>query len=111
MIPHERSLVEKLKDQPFALIGMNSDSKDVLRKAMGSEHITWRSFWDGGSTGGPIATRWNVHGWPTIFILDEEGVIRARDLRDEEMGKKVEELLAAMKTKAPAEPAGRSGGK
>ena len=25
MYPHERSLVKKLKDQPFALIGVNSD--------------------------------------------------------------------------------------
>jgi hypothetical protein len=107
MIPHERSLVEKLKDEPFALIGMNSDSKDVLRKAMASERITWRSFWDGGSTGGPIATRWNVHGWPSIFILDEEGVIRARDLRDDAMEKKVVELLADKKAKETAKSGGR----
>ena len=107
MIPHERSLVEKLKDEPFALIGMNSDSKDVLRKAMASERITWRSFWDGGSTGGPIATRWNVHGWPSIFILDEEGVIRARDLRDDAMEKKVVELLATKKAKETAKKGGR----
>ena len=107
MIPHERSLVEKMKDEPFALIGMNSDSKDVLRKAMVSERITWRSFWDGGSAGGPIATRWNVHGWPSIFILDEEGVIRARDLRDDAMEEKVVELLAAKKAKEAAAGDGR----
>jgi hypothetical protein len=107
MIPHERSLVEKMKDEPFALIGMNSDSKDVLRGAMASERITWRSFWDGGSTGGPIATRWNVQGWPSIFILDEDGVIRARDLRDDAMEKKVVELLAAKKAKETAKGDGR----
>jgi len=107
MIPHERSLVEKLKDEPFALIGMNSDPKDVLRKAMASERITWRSFWDGGSTGGPIATRWNVQGWPSIFILDEDGVIRARDLRDDAMEKKVVELLAEKKAKETAKGGGR----
>ncbi len=111
MFPHERSLVQKLKDQPFALIGVNSDPKDVLRKAMESEHITWRSFWDGGGTSGPIATSWNVRGWPTIFVLDAEGVIRGRDLRDEALEKRVEELLASMKKKgAPAEPAEKGGG-
>src|SRR5262245_48820634 len=96
MIPHERSLVEKLKDEPFALIGVNSDPKDTLRMAMASEKISWRSFWDGGSTGGPIASRWNVSGWPTIFVLDAKGVIRAKDLRDEAMEQKVEELLAEL---------------
>ena len=25
---------------------------------------------------GPIATEWNVSGWPTIYVLDEEGVIQ-----------------------------------
>jgi hypothetical protein len=111
MIPHERSLVAKLKDEPFALVGMNSDPKENLRKAMADEKITWRSFWDGGGTGGPIATRWNVHSWPTIYVLDQNGVIRARDLRDDALEKKVEELLAAMKSPA-ANPngAGGSGG-
>jgi hypothetical protein len=107
MIPHERSLVAELKDQPFALIGMNSDPNDVLRKAMVSEKITWRSFWDGGSTGGPIATRWNVHSWPTIYVLDAKGVIRAKNLRDDALANKVKELLAEMK---PAKAAGAAGG-
>jgi hypothetical protein len=76
MYPHERSLVEKLKDRPFALLGVNSDPKDRLRKAMEREHITWRSWWDGGSPGGPIARRWNVSGWPTVYVLDKHGIIR-----------------------------------
>ena len=98
MIPHERSLVEKLKDRPFALVGMNSDPKPTLRAAMASEKITWRSFWDGGGTGGPIATRWNVHSWPTIYILDADGVIRYKDVRDEaEMERVLGEMIAEAK--------------
>lgn len=111
MIPHERSLVEKLKDQPFALIGMNSDPKETLRKAMASEKITWRSFWDGGSVSGPISTRWNVRSWPTIYVLDENGVIRAKKLRGEELEKRVFELVAAAKSAASTrKAAGGSGG-
>ena len=34
MYPHERSLVERLKDKPFALIGVNSDTdKDEAEEA------------------------------------------------------------------------------
>ena len=67
MYAHERSLVKRLEDKPFALLGVNSDTdKDALKKAMEKEHITWRSFWNGPEgTGGPISTKWNVHGWPT----------------------------------------------
>ena len=98
MYPHERSLVEKLKDKPFALIGVNSDRDlEKLRGRMQEENITWRSFWNGPKgTGGPISAKWNVHGWPTIYIIDSKGIIRAKDKRGEAMEKVVEELLAEM---------------
>ena len=71
MYPHERSLVKKLADKPFALVGVNSDKdRDELKEVLAKEEITWRSFWDGGSTDGPIAGRWNVRGWPTVYLID-----------------------------------------
>ena len=80
MYPHERSLVKKLENRPFALIGVNSDTdKSKLKDALEKEQITWRSFWNGPSgTGGPISRAWHVQGWPTLFILDGDGVIRNR---------------------------------
>src|SRR5437660_7192637 len=77
MYPHERSLVEKLEGKPFALLGVNSDKdREALKKVLEKEKITWRSWFDGGSTGGPIASKWNVHGWPTLVLVDAKGVIR-----------------------------------
>jgi hypothetical protein len=94
MIPHEKEMVERLKDQPFALIGINSDGgRDAVQKILQEQGITWRNVLDG-TTSGPIATRWNVHGWPTIYILDKQGRIRFRDLRDEAMEEAVLSLLA-----------------
>jgi hypothetical protein len=81
MYPHERSLVKKMEGKPFALVGVNSDrDKAQLKKDMEKEKITWRSFWNGGSTTGPISTEWNVQGWPTLYILDHKGVIRHKYL-------------------------------
>ena len=100
MYPHERSLVEKLKDKPFSLIGINSDPKATLDKLIKEETVTWECVWDGGTTRGPIATEWNVTGWPTIYILDHEGVIRFKNLRGEAMEKAVEELLDKVPVKA-----------
>jgi hypothetical protein len=78
MYPHERSLVKKMVDKPFALIGVNSDvDLTELKKVLEEEKITWRSFWNGKQgTGGPISTEWNVQGWPTLFVIDHKGVIR-----------------------------------
>jgi hypothetical protein len=94
MYPHERSLVERLKDKPFAIVGVNSDDdKKKLKERMEKEKITWRSFWDGG-TDGPISRQWNVQGWPTIYILDAKGVIRAKDVgHEKEIDKIIDELL------------------
>ena len=85
MYPHERSLVKELKDEPFALIGVNSDKdKAKLRPRMEEENITWRSFWNGpNGTSGPISKKWGVTGWPTIYILDHEGRIRFNGPRGE----------------------------
>src|SRR5437899_864881 len=96
MYPHERSLVKRLEGKPFALLGINSDAnKEQLKPALEKENVTWRSWWDGG-TDGPISTRWNVQGWPTIYILDEKGVIRAKDVRGEAMDEAVNTLLTKM---------------
>ena len=102
MYPHERSLVEKLKDEPFAIIGVNSDKDlDELQPALEKENITWRSFWNGpNGTSGPISTQWNIRGWPTLFLIDAKGVIRQKwigspstDVLDES----IDELLAEAK--------------
>ena len=42
MYPHERSLVKRLADKPFALVGINSDQdRDKLKEAMEKESITF----------------------------------------------------------------------
>src|SRR5947209_17432504 len=98
MYPHERSLVARLQDKPFALLGVNSDkNKEKLKKRMEKEKITWRSFWNGPEgTAGPISKAWNVHGWPTIYVLDPKGVIRYKGLRGEKLDEAVDELLAEL---------------
>ena len=98
MYPHERSLVKKLADKPFALIGVNSDTDlEKLSKAREEENITWRSFWNGPEgTRGPISSQWNVTGWPTIYVLDDKGVIRYKNVRGPKMDAAITELLTEM---------------
>jgi peroxiredoxin len=98
MFPHERSLVKKLEGKPFVLLGVNSDpDKTELKKALEKDKITWRSFWDQ-NTSGPIATAWDIHGWPSLFVIDEKGVIRHKWVGspgEEVMDKAIEELVKA----------------
>jgi|SRR5689334_15524730 len=102
MFPHERSLVQRLAGEPFALIGVNSDTdRDEIAKRSAKENVTWRSFWNGPTgTKGPISAAWNVRGWPTIYILDGQGVIRYRSEggREKEIDEVLEKLLAEAKS-------------
>ena len=98
MYPHERSLVKQLADKPFALLGVNSDSSlEEIREIVKEKNISWRSFWNGpDGTGGPISTQWNVKGWPTIYIMDEKGVIHYKGHGGPEIDETIEKLLAEM---------------
>ena len=105
MYPHERSLVQAMENKPFVLLGVNSDkTRDVAKKAIEREKLTWRSFWNGGSTSGPISTKWNVRGWPTLYVLDHKGVIRHKWLGspgDKVLDEAIEKLVKEAEKEAP----------
>jgi len=98
MYPHERSLVSRLADFPFAIVGVNSDSdRDMLAQTLKKEKITWRSFWNGPQgVDGPISRKWNVDGWPTLYLIDAEGKIRFKNVRGDELDAAIVELLAEL---------------
>ena len=97
MYPHERSLVKRLADKPFALVGVNSD-KDMkeLKPVLEKEQITWRSFQNDKGDGGMISNAWNVRGWPTLYVIDAKGVVRHKWVgapAGEVMDKAIEKLV------------------
>jgi hypothetical protein len=99
MFPHERSLVKRLQGKPFVLIGVNSDrNREDVKKKNEAAGITWRSFSEGGK-GGPIAKAWNIRGWPTLYVIDAQGVIRRKHLGapdDAALDKEINVVLKAM---------------
>ena len=93
MYPHERSLVEKHADQPFVLLGINSDKdRQSLQEVIRKDNLLWRSWWDG-SIDGPIHEQWQVTARPAIFVLDQQGVIQFKSTSDEGLDAGIEALL------------------
>ena len=70
--------------KPFALIGVNINCHDpkTLKAVMDKEQLTFRSFTDraDGEGLGVIGSAWNLFGTPTVFVLDDKGVIRYRQI-------------------------------
>jgi hypothetical protein len=94
MYPHERSLVKRLQDKPFALLGVNSDTdRPALEKTLVKEQLNWRSWWNGGGKKGPIATAWNIQFWPTIYVIDGKGVIRYKNVQDKRLDDALDKLV------------------
>ncbi len=96
MYPHERSLVKQLAGKPFVLIGVNSDGDiDKLKEIIIEKNLTWRSFQNDEGKDGVISDMWGIQGWPTIFIIDAEGVIRFK-AHGGDFDSVIENLLADM---------------
>ena len=119
MVPHERELVERYAGRPFALIGANGDKLTVglpklyyqdgrliddgpvVQAAVEKNKMTWPSFRNARSDGSPFLA-WNVQSWPTIYLLDERGVIRGKWKGDpgvKELDAAVEKLVKAAEAK------------
>ena len=68
--------MDKLKEKPFALIGVNCwhDDPAKLKKVMIREKLNWRTF----AAKGYIAEQWNNPGTPTFYVIDHTGAIRRK---------------------------------
>jgi hypothetical protein len=103
MIPHERSLVNRMGSKPFALVGVNSDADpQQLKKDLKDNQVTWRSFKNQHSADKSISQTWNVQGWPTLYLIDHNGIIRKKWLGSpstEVLDKEVEHLVEAARSK------------
>ena len=97
--PFQRAMMSLYEDtnEDVVLLSVNSDPVlDTIQAVKERESLRYRTWWDGHgevSTEGPIATEWRVGAWPTIYILDEEGVIRFVDERGADMIAAVDGLL------------------
>ena len=98
MIPSQRDLVDRMQGQPFTLLGINTDSmsRSALQERLQREKITWPQIADG--SGGPLTKLWNIHSFPTVYIIDHRGIIRAKKLHGEE---EIEKKVAKLIKKAP----------
>jgi thiol-disulfide isomerase/thioredoxin len=98
MIPHEREMVARLKDKPFALVSISADEKrQTLVAFLSKEKMPWTHWWNGQEGG--IMDDWDVKYFPTIYVIDAQGIIRHKDLRGEKLEQAVNAALAESATK------------
>lgn len=96
-----RALMPKLKEiyktyigksVDFISISLDSKKKDWLL-AHEEEEIPWKSYWLEGDFKAEIAKLLGIDSIPFIVIVDQEGKIAGKNLRDQQLIDKINELL------------------
>ena len=113
--PYQRAMLDIFDEDDVALLGVNSDAMlETIVRAKEDEGLDYRTWWDGHSqpdaetvaAEGPIATEWGVRGWPTIYVLDDEGVIRFVNKRGGALIDAVDQLLRGQRMREYQERTG-----
>ncbi len=98
IIPHQRRLVERLKKKPFTLVSISVDEKrETVVEFLKKEPMPWVHWFNGPV--GRIVADLNVGFYPTIYVLDENGVIRYKDVRGKLLDEAVDALLREVERK------------
>lgn len=97
-MPHLRELVELNKDNPFALIGINTnDPVDKYRAGLKEHGVTWLSAYQGRMS--PIADLFKVTGYPTYILIDSEGKIVGKGHDGKAYDETIKKMVADLKAK------------
>ncbi|MGO3707284.1 MAG: redoxin domain-containing protein [Mesonia hippocampi] len=94
--PEIVKLYKKYHNKGFNILGVSLDKpgqKDKWIKAIEDDGLTWPQvsnlqFWQG-----PIAKLYGIRSIPATYILDENGIIVAKNLRGKALEDKIAELL------------------
>ncbi len=92
--PNVVSVYKKYHAKGLNILGVSLDRKaDDWKKAISDDGLTWSHVSHVQYFNDPIAKLYNVDAIPAAFLLDENGVIIAKNLRGPALEAKVAELL------------------
>src|SRR6056297_114862 len=92
--PNIVAVYEKYHDKGLNVIGVSLDrTAELWRKAIADDGLTWNHVSNIAYFDDEIAKMYNVQAIPAAFLLDENGIIIAKNLRGSQLEEKVSELL------------------
>lgn len=93
-MPNVKKVYETYKDKGFDIVGISLDSnKAAWQKGIADLGITWHQLSDLKGWRNAGAAKYGVRAIPATFLLDPKGKIIGKDLRGEELGQKLAEVL------------------
>ena len=90
-IPNVKKICSEYKDKGLQVLGVSIDKDESKwRKAIEEEQLEYLQLWDPSMTTGKL---YNYNGIPFIILIGPDGKILARQLRGEELRRKVSEYM------------------
>jgi thiol-disulfide isomerase/thioredoxin len=87
-------LYQTYKDKNFEIVGYSlDDDADAWKKGIAELNITWPQLSDCARWASIPVQTYDVHGIPNTVLIDPQGVIIAKGLRDKKLAEKLQELL------------------
>lgn len=92
--PNVVAAYNKFKDKNFTILGVSlDDDKDKWAEAIAKDGLTWTHVSDLMGWESVAARAYMVNQIPTNFLIDPNGIVIARDLREEDLHTKLAEVL------------------
>lgn len=92
--PNVLAAYNKYKNKNFTVLGVSLDSdKDKWQEAVQKDGLPWTHISDLKGWESVAARTYGVEAIPSNFLVGPDGKILARDLRDEELQQKLQEIL------------------
>ena len=92
--PNIVSVYQDYRDKGFTVVGVSLDtSKSRWTQAITDDQLDWTQISHLQRFRGPIARSFNITAIPSSFLVDENGVIIAKNLRGYQLRQKISELL------------------
>lgn len=92
--PNVVAAYQKYHDQGFEILGVSLDSKkEAWLKAIKDDGLGWKHVSELKGWTNTAATAYGVKSVPASFLIDKEGKVIAKDLRGEELTKKLSEIF------------------
>ncbi len=95
-IPHLKTAVSRFKDKPFEILAVScDDDRAALTNMLKLRDPPGIQTWSKKGPANPNAELYNVQGYPTWYLVDAGGVIRARDAFGDALIPAVEKAMQA----------------
>jgi len=92
--PDLKRLYEQYAEKGFSIIGISGDhEREALQRFVQRMNLPWKQIWESQPTSGTVRHLYGVTRFPTLVLLDQNGVIKGLDLHGQDLERAVSDLL------------------